>query len=655
MQPMKKLFYTIILCSISFISFAQSDLEMLDEEIMEQDSIQGDTVKHFRTAWKWMRGGVYKKVWQLDTFTDGIHNVNPIFKNEISNTYLGNQPSPYESNIFINRVTDEDFYPLNRVRAYLFKPEDALEFNTTTPYTQLSYFNGGGKTKSEDVVDVWHYQNIRPYWSAGFRYYLLSGEGSYMYQKSKTYNFAFFSAYEKERNTFSFFINQNVGHYKENGGLQDPYYLVDTILDAQLIPTNLSQEPQNNFYNFNLALTAQYHIGKGKTLITQRDSLTQDTLISYPMKAILAVNVEDNQYKFKESYVELSFFPNTYIDSISNADIIHNKRYEISTKLVVNEHPKYKYLPGVYAGLSFKYLNYRQRTRIDNDSTTTDFGTSKYTGTYLTAGTFNMDTTSQLNFDIAASYCLFGDYNFDYKLEGEITQYLNRQRSTFIRANALLENQTPNHFFSRYIGNHNIWENNFDKTQSYEVRGSYHNKRLRLEAGIALNNTNGYIYLDTAALPQQFDGNLVVFTAWVKEIFKLGNFYFDQKIYYQTCNKEDILSLPQIAIHSHNYYQNRLFQKVLGLQIGFDMFYTTQFYGDAYMPSIMQYYNQRKTKIGNYPKLDAFLTLNIKRADIFVKYEHFSEFFCNREYFSAYNYALRPATFKFGVRWNFYD
>ena len=126
-------------------------------------------------------------------------------------------------------------------------------------------------------------------------------------------------------------------------------------------------------------------------------------------------------------------------------------------------------------------------------------------------------------------------------------------------------------------------------------------------------------------------------------------------MYYQICNKDEVLQLPKVALYSHNYYQNRLFKKVLGLQIGLDLFYNTSFYSNTNDPSIMQFYNQDIEKTGNYPKLDVFLTLNIKRADLFVKYEHANERLGSRDYFSAYTYPINPAKVKFGIRWNFFD
>ena len=47
--------------------------------------------------------------------------------------------------------------------------------------------------------------------------------------------------------------------------------------------------------------------------------------------------------------------------------MIKNRKYEIDAKFILNEHPKYKYLPGVYAGLKFKYLSYDQRVCAGHD------------------------------------------------------------------------------------------------------------------------------------------------------------------------------------------------------------------------------------------------------------------------------------------------
>ena len=86
------------------------------------------------------------------------------------------------------------------------------------------------------------------------------------------------------------------------------------------------------------------------------------------------------------------------------------------------------------------------------------------------------------------------------------------------------------------------------------------------------------------------------------------------------------------------------------------MYYNTKFYADNYAPAIMQFYNQRKYKTGNYPKADVFLNLNIKRAHIFVKYEHVNFHIKQHgNFFSAADYPINPAMLKFGIQWDFFD
>lgn len=658
---MKKIIHIIIACLLPVIAFGQSDLDYTNqmqnedgEAPLTQDTVAKETtVKHFRDTWIWEHNGVYKKQIPLDTIFDGIYNYNYIFKKNISNTYLGNFPSPYQSNIFITRETVEDFYPLTAIRAYLFKPEDALLFNNTTPFTRLKYFNGGGRGKSENLLDLWHAQNITPFWNAGFRYNLISSDGRYMNQKAKSYNFSLFSSYEKERVAVSFFLNQNVGHFNENGGVKDRSFVTDsTNQDAENIPILLTgSDASNNVRNFNFYTQIQYNIGNKKPI----PGLT-DTSYTYPAKGVVSLSVEDNEHWYKEKAVNLNFYRQTFIDSTQTYDLVGNKTYNASAKLIVNEHPKYKYLPGIYAGIDFKYENYNQRTDFDAATKTESFGKTKYSGTYINAGIFNVDTAALFNFDLAGSLCVIGHYAGNFKLSGYLEQALKKDKSSYLRADALIELKSVDPFFSRYVGNHDMWENDFNAEKTIRVEGRYINTRLRTEVGAGISNTFSYVYFDTAAIPVQTGKTLTVFTAWGKQLFKAGNFYFDQNVYVQKNTHEDVLSLPIVSVYSHNYYKNYLFKKALQIQVGFDLFYHTKFYSDNYQPSIMQFYNQRMAKTGNYPKFDVFLSLRIKRADIFAKYEHLNYVLKkNGNYFGAYNYPINPAVFKFGIKWDFFD
>ena len=662
---MKKIIGIVILLVFHLICLGQSEYDEFDpfgqeegkeDATAKRDSVEVD-VPHFRYTWQWKRGGVYPQEVPLDTLQDGIQNFNLIFKESISNTYLGNFPSPYESNIFIERDPVQDFYPLTYMRAYLYMPEDSKHFNTTTPYTRLRYYTGGGKGKAENMLDVWHVQNILPFWSAGLRYRTISGDGRYANQKTKVSTFSFFTSYERERWVLSGFLSRNKGEIEENGGIADRYQVVDTVVKAENIPVNLQMsEVYNNFRNINFQVQGQYNIGKAKELITPVDTSRNDTSYTYPAKVVLNIRTEGNRHSFEEGSINEDFYRHTYIDSSQTNDTYNSKLIEVSAKFVLNEHPKYKYLPGLYAGLEFKREKYDQRIDYDTLSVGSIYGTDTYMGTFLTAGIFNVDTNAALNYDVQGRLGLLGYYAGNFKIDGYIRQALNKEKTTFLRADANIQLQSVNPFLNHYVGTHDQWENDFKAVKTIDIRARYVNQRLRTDVGASFTNIFSHVSFDSTIMPRQTSKALIVFTAWAKEVFKAGPVYFDQRVYVQKSTQEDILSLPTVALYSHNYYQDWLFKHALELQFGIDLFYNTSFYADNYMPSIMQFYNQKVYKTGNYPKVDVFLNLHIKRAQLFVKYEHVNFHLKERgNFFSAADYPINPAMLKFGVQWDFFD
>ena len=425
-------------------------------------------------------------------------------------------------------------------------------------------------------------------------------------------------------------------------------------LVSYTIPTSLEpyfNEPNEPYKYDGPDAKMQYNIGTPKPVVREND-----TSYTYPAKAVLNIRTEGNRRRFREESINLEYYRHTYIDSTQTSDDYRNNIVEVSAKFVVNEHPKYKYLPGIYAGLDFRHEKYDQRTGYDTLIRQEYFGKRKYSGTYITAGLFNVDTNALMNFDVAGRLAVLGHYAGNFSVDGYISQALRQDKSSLLRADARFELQSANPFFNRYVGNHDRWENDFKAVKTIRVEGHYINKRLRTDVGVGFTNLFSHIYFDSTAMPRQFNKALVVFTAWGKEVFRAGHFYFDQSVYFQKSMQEDILSLPAISLYSHNYYQNYLFKGALQLQVGIDLFYNTSFYADNYAPSIMQFHLQREHKTGNYPKVDAFLNLHIKRAQLFVKYEH-ANYHIKRKgnFFSAADYPINPGMLKFGVQWDFFD
>ena len=88
--------------------------------------------------------------------------------------------------------------------------------------------------------------------------------------------------------------------------------------------------------------------------------------------------------------------------------------------------------------------------------------------------------------------------------------------------------------------------------------------------------------------------------------------------------------------------------------MGLDVSFFTSYYANAYMPALGLYYLQNEKKIGNYPFIDFFFNMKIKRARIFFKTEHVNSGFMGA-YYLAPHIPAPDRCIKLGINWAFYD
>jgi len=81
----------------------------------------------------------------------------------------------------------------------------------------------------------------------------------------------------------------------------------------------------------------------------------------------------------------------------------------------------------------------------------------------------------------------------------------------------------------------------------------------------------------------------------------------------------------------------------------------TPYYAMKYMPATGRYFNQSETQIGNYPYINVFLNLKVKRTRIFIMGDHLNSGLMGYEYFLVPNYPLNIRMIRYGLAWTFYD
>jgi hypothetical protein len=98
-----------------------------------------------------------------------------------------------------------------------------------------------------------------------------------------------------------------------------------------------------------------------------------------------------------------------------------------------------------------------------------------------------------------------------------------------------------------------------------------------------------------------------------------------------------------------------LFKKALYAQAGIDLSYYSSWFAQGYNPVTGQFYHQRRQKTGNYLFGDVFLNFKVKSALLFVKYQHFNAGLSGYNYYLSPDVPMQDASFKFGVKWTFYN
>jgi hypothetical protein len=171
---------------------------------------------------------------------------------------------------------------------------------------------------------------------------------------------------------------------------------------------------------------------------------------------------------------------------------------------------------------------------------------------------------------------------------------------------------------------------------------------------VAVENITNYLYFNNDALPSQFNGNIQVVAADLKQDFHVGKFTLENNVVYQLSSQKSVLPLPMLTLF-HNLYYHDLWFKVLSVQLGANVRYHSAYYAPSYMPATGQFYTQSDTKIGNYPVVNVYANFHLKRTRFFVQYYHINEMFMKGDYFSMPNYPINPAILKMGLSWNFYD
>jgi len=633
----------------------------------------------------WKLGNNYSNIIsaEVDTSLKGFQVYNKLYDEYIFPSYLGNLGSPGISNNFFRREPSEFFF-LQHFLPYLNMPVDQVYFNTKKPFSEFAYSMGGGRTQQEQVLKFLHTQNINPKFNAGIKLDLYSSDGQYSYQKASDISFLFFTSYQGNRYSIFGHAGMNNIKMKENGGIQTDSDLEEKL--TQDIPTRLDafNSASTQMKNKNLFIAQYFTIGKFKSSTSADSSniaVVGDQEGKHWAKLVHVLQYSTNHKLYADLDPNTGFYRNIYIDSTNTFDSVYFRSFNNSLALNLQSNPDGNFHLGFSVGIEnelnrYSYditpvytVNYEPAGEYVfpdftavlylNDSTAKRRSNENISNTALFGRVVN-DLGEKLGWEANGRLYFQGYKAGNLNINGQLFKYFDTKKGTSqIILHGQFRNEKPTYWLNHFSSNNFSWENDLDFENDIRVGGFYKHPVRMFLLSAELSILSNKVYFDSLALPAQESTSFMVFSAMVQKDFSLWKFKFDNKLNFQYTGNSYVLPLPLFSFRNSTYLEhNFIFAWTNGellTQLGFDLYYHTAFYAHAYMPSTGRFYSQTEKNVGNYPFIDAFLNLNVKRTRIFLKFEHVTSGMIAYDFFTALHYPMNQRVFRFGFSWLFHD
>jgi hypothetical protein len=618
-----------------------------------------DSSKVVLKSWKLAQNGdlIHEEV---DTNFYKFQIFNPIFFNSSSWAYTGQ----FGGNAF-NNVLDEnsvfDIYYLKQRENFIFNSSNRQYFNTKKQFTQLSFISGG----KDQNLKVFHTQNVNKNLNFGLEYNLISGTGFYSNLKNRNNSFSIFSDYISRNYNFHFCYSYNKYFQTENGGLKSDTSTTD--LNPSYFEVNLSNAQSSSKFS-NLFVSQELKFGKAKDSISDKPlSLYHSFNFFNTSRRYGDANPSSGFYKgvYKDSLnadsILVSFLDSNsvpiYFDSLATFDSVFHRRYVNSIYFNTNFN-KINVNIGFSNEIHLYSLMAKDSVLFDKYYPINDFHDSLINTSAIIAEFYNFKSNN-FKWEFGGKYYFSGfkKSNFDLKLNFE--SYINTKnpdKISFISFNGSFSRLNPEFFEQTYSSNHYKWDSTFLSKDVTKIKLSYSKPNWKLSLGAKAFIFDNYIYYNELSLPRQTTSTFSVYSAFLNKNFKFHHFNFNNEIVYQYNQNDSILRIPSLVFYNSTFFDFKAFKKVLTLNIGFDFYYTSEYYSYAYNPAMSVFYLQNDNKTGNYPIIDIFVVAKLKRARFFAKLSHANyQIMTDNTLYTLAKYPIYGRTLYFGVSWNFYD
>lgn len=579
--------------------------------------------------------------------------------------FLGNTGTATRSLLFsplMKSGWDAGFHAFD---AYRWKLDEVRFFNTTRPYTELGYLLG---SRTEQIIELTHTQNIRPNWNALFQYRLINSPGYFKNQKTNHNDYLFTSWYQSVNKRYNnyFVVVANAFQSEENGGLKnDKDYLNDPIYNDRFnIPANLGGDAQfgrnffsttlntgNRYRDFTFMLRQQYDFGR-------KDSLVSDSTVIplfYPrVRFEHTLLYKTYKFQFLDYLADSVYYKTNYGFTIASAldtVFLYDRWKELQNDFSIYQYPDAtNLLQFIKVGAAIQTLHAKFfRT-----------GMEKSFYNVFIHGEYRNKTKNQ-KWDIATEGIFYatGLNAADYEASLLLKRFAGKKQA-YVELGFENVNRTPSFIFDSRSSFYLDAQKDFKKENTTHLSASFYQPKFNVKLSGNYYLVTNYTYFSGFYKAQQEEALFNLLQVSVEKVIRLGkNWVWHADVYVQQKTGDAPLNVPLIFTRTRIGYEGKLGLKNLNIAMGFESRYHTPYNPDDYSPVLGRFYYQDSIQISNRPDLSAYLHFRIRNFRAFIRAENLNTvtaqngFGFRHHNFAAPSYPYPGMIIRLSVYWSF--
>lgn len=590
---------------------------------------------------------------------------------------VGNLGGSGMNMLYFERRPMSDFFFRDALRAWLPMQGDHRFYNTRVPMTLVSYNTGGGRENKQDRLQATFSGNASSRLQFGANVDYIYSKGSYANQAVKNLIWGLSSSYMGDRYEYQTFFNHYNGLNQDNGGITDDLYITDpaqlqggqTSIDAKNIPTNLTSA-RTRMKGQEFYMNHRYKLGFWK-ITPPNDSIPGDTIehrTYIPVTSFVwTLDYNDASHTFyNNSPSEAStFWDNRYLTTGNSTDPTKywSLRNSFGIQLLegFNKYAK----AGLAAYVTHEMRSYKQspdslpiavedRNELLSPYPYDTKVARRETQNLLWVGAqLTKQQGTLIRYEATARFGVVGPAAGEIYAEGRaMSQFPFLRDSLNIAVYGLFANEATPYLMNNYVSNYFIWKNDFGKTRRFRVGGELSFPLTDTYLNVGVENVQNAIYFGPDSRPVQNGGSVQMISASLRQNFHVGILNWNNRVTFQTTTNDAVVPLPRLSIYSNLFIRFRV-AKVLHVDLGVDCDYYTRYYAPGFQPATMGFYNQRDVKVGNYPFMNVYANMKLKRARFYVMMSHVNQGMMGDNYFALPHYPMNPRRFQMGVSVDF--